>query len=151
MNSIFFAMVLIAFSTAAWHQIYWIPASNAVSPMEILSKGMLDSAGGAVDLAIGLVGAMTLFLGLMKIAEAGGMLTIIARLIRPLMIRLFPEVPPDHPAMGAMILNISANALGLGNAATPFGIQAMQALNSINKYPGVAKDAMVLFLAINTS
>jgi spore maturation protein SpmA/spore maturation protein SpmB len=94
---------------------------------------------------------MTLFLGLVKIAEAGGMLTILARLIRPLMVRLFPEVPPDHPAMGAMILNMSANALGLGNAATPFGIRAMQELDKLNPQPGTATDAMALFLAINTS
>jgi spore maturation protein SpmA/spore maturation protein SpmB len=94
---------------------------------------------------------MTLFLGLVKIAEAGGMLTILARLIRPLMVRLFPDVPPDHPAMGSMILNMSANALGLGNAATPFGIRAMQELDKLNSRPGTATDAMALFLAINTS
>jgi spore maturation protein SpmA len=102
-------------------------------------------------LAIGLVGVMTLFLGLMKVAEAGGMLKILARLIRPLMVRLFPDVPADHPAMGAMILNLSANALGLGNAATPFGIRAMQALDQLNSRKGCATDAMALFLAINTS
>ena len=119
--------------------------------MALLSKAMVDSAGGAVELAIGLVGVMTLFLGLMKVAEAGGMLKIIARLIRPLMVRLFPDVPPDHPAMGAMILNMSANALGLGNAATPFGIRAMQELDKLNPQPGTATNAMALFLAINTS
>jgi spore maturation protein SpmA len=112
---------------------------------------MVDSATGAVELAIGLVGVMTLFLGLVKVAEAGGMLTILARLIRPIMVRLFPEVPPDHPAMGAMILNLSANALGLGNAATPFGIRAMQELDSLNPHKGTATNAMALFLAINTS
>jgi spore maturation protein SpmA len=87
----------------------------------------------------------------MKVAEAGGMLTLIARLIRPLMVRLFPEVPPEHPAMGAMILNLSANALGLGNAATPFGVRAMQELDKLNTHPGTATDPMALFLAINTS
>ena len=119
--------------------------------MEILSKAMITSAGGAVELAIGLVGVMALFLGLMKVAEAGGMLTILARLIRPLMVKLFPDVPADHPAMGAMILNLSANMLGLGNAATPFGIRAMQELDKLNTQPGTATDAMALFLAINTS
>ncbi|MCK7504126.1 MAG: hypothetical protein MZV70_08525 [Desulfobacterales bacterium] len=94
---------------------------------------------------------MTLFLGLMKVAEAGGLLRIIARLIRPLMVRLFPDVPAEHPAMGAMILNLSANVMGLGNAATPFGIRAMQELNRLNPTPGTATDAMALFLAINTS
>lgn len=112
---------------------------------------MVESASGSVELALGLVGVMTLFLGLMKVAEAGGMLTILARLIRPLMVRLFPNVPPDHPAMGSMILNMSANALGLGNAATPFGIRAMQELDKLNSRHGTATDSMVLFLAINTS
>ena len=73
------------------------------------------------------------------------MLRIIARLIRPLMVRLFPDVPAEHPAMGAMILNLSANALGLGNAATPFGIRAMQELDKLNSRPGTATNAMVLF------
>jgi spore maturation protein SpmA/spore maturation protein SpmB len=94
---------------------------------------------------------MALFLGLMKVAEAGGLLLIIARVVRPLMVRLFPEVPAEHPAMGAMILNISANVLGLGNAATPFGIRAMQELDRLNPVQGTASNAMALFLAINTS
>ena len=151
MNGIFFAIVLIAFLFAGWHNITWVPTESQASPMEALSKAMIDSAAGSVELALGLVGVMTLFLGLMKVAEKGGLLTILAKLIRPLMIRLFPNVPPDHPAMGSMILNISANALGLGNAATPFGIKAMQDLNKLNPTPGTATDAMALFLAINTS
>ena len=119
--------------------------------MEVLTLAVVNSAGGAVTLAIGLVGMMALFLGLMKVAEAGGLLAIIARVVRPLMVRLFPEVPADHPAMGAMILNISANVLGLGNAATPFGIRAMQELDKLNADKGTATNAMALFLAINTS
>jgi spore maturation protein SpmA len=148
-NIIFLSFVLLAFVVAAWHQLLW--SGGDVSPMDALSKAMVDSATGSVELAIGLVGVMTLFLGLMKVAEAGGLLAVIARLIRPLMVRLFPSVPADHPAMGAMILNLSANALGLGNAATPFGIRAMQELNRLNPKPGTATDPMVLFLAINTS
>ncbi len=151
MNVVFFAIVLIAFLTAGWHQINWVPLDGQVSPMEVLSKAMVVSASDSVELALGLIGVMTLFLGLMKVAEAGGMLAVLARLIRPLMVRLFPEVPPGHPAMGAMILNMSANALGLGNAATPFGIRAMQELDKLNSRPGTATDPMVLFLAINTS
>jgi spore maturation protein SpmA len=151
MNLIFLSIVLIAFGAAGWHQLAGAPVPGQPSPMEALSKAMVDSAAGAVDLAIGLVGVMTLFLGLMKVAEAGGLLRIIARLIRPLMVRLFPGVPPEHPAMGAMILNLSANVMGLGNAATPFGIRAMQELNTLNPAPGTATDAMALFLAINTS
>jgi spore maturation protein SpmA len=151
MNIIFFAIVAIAFVTAGWHQLRWLPDSIAAAPMEALSAAMVVTASSAVELAIGLVGVMTLFLGLVKVAEAGGLLAILARLIRPLMVRLFPEVPPEHPAMGAMILNMSANALGLGNAATPFGIRAMQELEKLNPRPGTATDPMILFLAINTS
>jgi spore maturation protein SpmA/spore maturation protein SpmB len=119
--------------------------------MQDLAIAMIDAATGSVTLAIGLVGVMALFLGLMKVAEEGGLLLIIARTVRPLMVRLFPEVPFDHPAMGSMILNMAANALGLGNAATPFGIRAMQQLDTLNQTPGTASNAMVLFLAINTS
>lgn len=151
MNIIFLVMVGVAFVFAAWRQLTWIPVEGAAEPMAALSNAMIEAAAGAVDLAIGLVGVMTLFLGLMKVAEAGGMLKILARLIRPLMVRLFPDVPADHPAMGAMILNMSANALGLGNAATPFGIRAMQELDKLNPRRGTATDAMALFLAINTS
>jgi spore maturation protein SpmA/spore maturation protein SpmB len=151
MNFIFFFMVLAAFFSAAWRQLHWIPAPGGVSPMEMLSKAIVDAATGSVELALGLVGVMTLFLGLMKVAESGGLLTIVANLIRPIMVRLFPAVPPEHPAMGSMILNMSANALGLGNAATPFGIRAMQELDKLNPVKGTATDPMVLFLAINTS
>ncbi len=119
--------------------------------MQALANGMVETAGSSVTLAIGLVGVMALFLGLMKVAEEGGILRIIAKTIRPLMVRLFPEVPAHHPAMGAMIMNMSANALGLGNAATPFGIRAIQELDNLNAHKGTASNAMVLFLAINTS
>ncbi len=151
MNIVFLVMVGSAFCFAAVHQWLWTVVEGQPGPMEVLSKAMIESAAGSVDLAIGLVGVMTLFLGLMKVAEAGGMLKILARLIRPLMVRLFPDVPADHPAMGAMILNMSANALGLGNAATPFGIRAMQELDRLNSQSGTATNAMALFLAINTS
>ncbi|MDP2646559.1 MAG: nucleoside recognition domain-containing protein [Desulfobacterales bacterium] len=151
MNIILLIIVGAASLFAAGRQVWWVPEPGRDAPMEALSRAMIESAGGAVELAIGLVGVMTLFLGLMKVAEAGGMLQILARLIRPLMVRLFPDVPPDHPAMGAMILNLSANALGLGNAATPFGIRAMQELENLNPQPGTATNAMALFLAINTS
>lgn len=152
MNIVFFALIALAFGVTAVRQISWVASGpTAVPPMQALAVGMIDAAAGAVTLALGLVGVMALFLGLMKIAEAGGLLTIIARLVRPLMVRLFPDVPAEHPAMGAMIMNMSANALGLGNAATPFGIRAMQELDKLNPHKGVATNAMVLFLAINTS
>lgn len=152
MNAVFFALVFIAFGVTAWRQIGWTATgSDPTAPMQALGIGMVEAAGSAVTLAIGLIGVMALFLGLMKVAEAGGLLAIIARLVRPLMIRAFPDVPASHPAMGAMIMNISANAMGLGNAATPFGIRAMQELDKLNPHKGTATDAMVLFLAINTS
>jgi len=151
MNLVFFIIVLTAFLFAAGRQLLGIVKPDDVQPLEALSEAVVDSAGGAVDLAIGLVGVMTLFLGLMKVAEKGGLLDVISKLLRPVMIRLFPDVPPEHPAMGAMILNMSANALGLGNAATPFGIRAMQELDGLNTQKGTATNAMALFLAINTS
>ena len=152
MNAVFLFIVFVAFLATGWRQLAFVPAPpDAIPPMEALANAMVTTAGDAVTLAIGLIGVMTLFLGLMKVAETGGLLVVIAKTIRPLMVRAFPDVPPDHPAMGAMILNLSANALGLGNAATPFGIRAMQELDRINPHRGVASDAMVLFLAINTS
>lgn len=152
MNGVFYGIVLIAFLATAYRQIGWVPdVPAAVAPMQALGTAMVEAAKGAVNLAMGLIGVMGLFLGLMKVAEAGGLLTIIAKLLRPLMVRLFPNVPADHPAMGAMVMNLSANALGLGNAATPFGIRAMQELDKLNGEKGTATDAMALFLAINTS
>lgn len=151
MNIVFLLIVVIAFGSAAWKQWHFVPTQGVSSPMDALSTGMIASASGAIELAIGLVGVLSLFMGLMKVAEQGGMLVIISRLIRPLMVRLFPQVPANHPAMGAMILNMSANALGLGNAATPFGIRAMQELDKLNPRPGTATNAMAMFLAINTA
>ena len=151
MNAVFLAAVLIAFAVAGYRQIAVPPAAGTPAPMDALGLAMIDAAKGSVTLAIGLVGVMALFLGLMKVAEAGGLLAIIAKTVRPLMVRLFPEVPADHPAMGAMIMNISANVLGLGNAATPFGIRAMQELDKLNPHKGTATNAMAMFLAINTS
>jgi spore maturation protein SpmA len=150
-NAIFFAIVLASFLVAGYRQIAGGPFPAGGAPMEALSAGMIDAATNAVTLAIGLIGVMTLFLGLMKVAEAGGLLVVIARLLRPAMVRLFPDVPAEHPAMGAMIMNIAANVMGLGNAATPFGIRAIQALDTLNPHKGTATNAMALFLAINTS
>jgi spore maturation protein SpmA len=151
MNVVFLVIVLVAVLVTAVRQILWTSAIGMPNPMESLTKAVIDSAGSSVELALGLIGVMALFLGLLKVAEAGGLLQFISRLIRPLMTRLFPDVPPDHPAMGAMVLNLSANVMGLGNAATPFGIRAMQELEKLNTRPGTATNAMALFLAINTS
>ena len=154
MNVVFFALVAFAFFAALLgFAEQWaagdLAAASAVPAA--VGKAALDSAKSSVELAIGLVGSITLFLGLMRVVEEGGGLKLMARVIRPLLVLLFPDVPPDHPAMGAIILNLAANALGLGNAATPFGLKAMKELEGLNQQPGTATDAMVRFLAINTS
>lgn len=123
----------------------------ATGRMEDLTGAIISSARSAVDLAIGLVGVMAFFLGLMRVAENAGLMASLARLVRPVMRRLFPGVPQDSPAISAMILNIAANLMGLGNAATPFGIKAVQELDKLNSRPGTATNAMALFLAINTA
>ena len=116
-----------------------------------ITNAALDYAATAVNIAIGLIGIMALWLGVMKVAEEAGLISLIARWLRPVMKRLFPDVPGDHPAMGSMIMNISANMLGLGNAATPFGLKAMEELDKLNPDKGTATNSMVTFLAINTA
>ncbi len=116
-----------------------------------ITNAVLDYAGTAVNIALGLIGIMALWLGVMKVAEEAGLISLIARWLRPVMKRLFPDVPDDHPAMGSMIMNISANMLGLGNAATPFGLKAMEELDKLNPDKGTATNSMVTFLAINTA
>jgi spore maturation protein SpmA len=145
-NAVFAALILAAFAVAALAQL-----SGTAPGMEALSAALIDSAAQAVPLALGLVGIMALFLGLMKVAEEAGLLAATARLLEPVLTRLFPEVPADHPAMGAMVMNLAANLLGLGNAATPFGIRAMEHLETLNPAKGTASNAQVLFLAINTA
>ncbi len=140
MNSIWFYLIMLSIVAAAW-----------LGDPQKLTDISFKAAKNGVNLAIGLTGAMALWLGLMKIAESGGLMVLISRGIKPIMTRLFPDIPAEHPAMSAMVLNMAANALGLGNAATPLGIKAMTALEKLNSRPGVATDAMCLFLAINTS
>lgn len=139
-NIIWFMMIVLSVVAASW-----------TGSMEAVTAAAFDSAKAAVTLAIGLIGAMALWLGLMKVIEEAGALKLIAKLVRPVMTRLFPNVPHDHPAMSAMVMNIAANMLGLGNAATPMGIKAMTELDKLNRKKGTATDAMCLFLAINTS
>ena len=140
LNGIFVFLIFSSILLAAW-----------TGRMQLLTEAILKEGGKAVDLAIGLVGVMALFLGLMRVAEQAGLLKILARIVAPVMRRLFPEVPPDHPAMSAMILNIGSNMMGLANAATPFGIRAIEELDKLNGRKGTATNAMVLFLAINTA
>jgi len=111
-------------------------------------KEMVDAA---VKICIDYIGLMALWLGIMKIADESGLVRALVSLIRPAMIRLFPRVPSNHPAMGAMLLNIAANMLGLDNAATPIGLKAMKELQTLNAEKDTASDAMIMFMAINTS
>jgi len=119
--------------------------------MEAVQDAAFASAKGAVNLVISMTGFMIFMLGLMEVAKQGGLLRFIARTLAPVLKRLFPDIPPEHPAMGAMVMNMASNVLGLGNAATPFGLKAMEELDRLNRRPGIASDSMVLFLAINTS
>ncbi|MDB6121649.1 MAG: nucleoside recognition [Pedosphaera sp.] len=120
--------------------------------MKEVSDGAFTMAKTAVmDIALPLIGIMALWLGIMRLAEKSGMVQLLARALRPMMVRLFPDVPAEHPAMGSMLMNMAANMLGLSNAATPLGIRAMKDLESLNPRPGTASNAMCTFLAINTS
>ena len=116
-----------------------------------VTNSILDYAETSVKIALGLIGIMALWLGVMKIAEESGLINKLATGLKPITKFLFPEIPSDHPAMGAMIMNISANVLGLGNAATPFGLKAMEELDKLNPEKGTATNAMCTFLAINTA
>ena len=115
-----------------------------------VTQAALDYASTAVTISLGLIGIMALWLGVMKVAEEAGMIRILTRLLTPFTRRLFPDIPADHPAVGAMIMNIAANMLGLSNAATPLGLKAMEELNKLNPKVGTATNAMCTFLAINT-
>ena len=140
LNWIWLGLILVAVVVAA-----------LTGQMEAVNAAAFESAKKAITTVIGLTGFMIFMLGLMRIVSDAGLLRGIARLLAPLLRRLFPDVPPEHPAMGAMVMNMASNMLGLGNAATPFGLKAMIELNKLNRIPGVATDPMVLFLAINTS
>ena len=111
----------------------------------------VEYAAKSVDIAIGLIGIMALWLGIMKIAEEGGLIRMLARVIRPVARFLFPEIPDDHPAIGSMLMNITANWLGLGNAATPLGLKAMSELQELNPSEDTATNSQITFLAINTA
>ncbi len=119
--------------------------------MPAVSNATFSAAGTAVELAIGLVGGMTLFLGLMRVAQDSGLVQLLAKALRPVFRYLFPGVPKDHPALGAIALNFGANILGLGDAATPFGIKAMEDLQSLNEDKETASDAMCMFVTLHSS
>ncbi len=116
-----------------------------------LTAAALEAARTAAGFSLGLVGVLALWLGLMRVAEEAGLVRAIARLLGPLLRRVFPGVAPDDPAMGAIVMNVAANVLGLGNAATPFGIRAMQELEARSPHPGTATDAQAMLVALNTA
>ncbi|HEX9951434.1 MAG TPA: nucleoside recognition domain-containing protein [Rubricoccaceae bacterium] len=116
-----------------------------------ITAAALDMAETAATLALGLIGVLVLFLGLTRIAEDAGIVRALVHVVRPLLRPLFPDVPPDHPALGMIALNLAANVFGLGNAATPFGIKAMEELQTLNPNPDTASDAQVMLLTINTA
>lgn len=118
---------------------------------EIITQSAFQSSQAAVKYSIELIGIMSFWLGIMKIADDAGIVRLFARILRPITRFLFPSIPSDHPALGAIVMNLSANILGLGNAATPFGLKAMENLQSLNKKKDRATDAMCTFLALNTA
>jgi len=140
LNYIWLALVVLAVAIGGWN-----------NRLNEVTAGAFDGAKTAVTIALGLIGVMALWLGVMRLAERAGLVQRIARGLRPIMRRLFPDVPPEHPAMGSMLMNMAANMLGLGNAATPLGLRAMRDLETLNPRPGVASNAMCTFLAINTA
>src|SRR5438046_1099264 len=119
LNYIWFGLMAVALIVAIF-------TGNAAA----LTKASVDSAKTAVEISLGLIGIMTLWLGIMRVAEQAGLITLLSRALRPISRLLFPEIPPDHPAIGSMIMNIAANMLGLSNAATPLGIKAMEELQT---------------------
>ncbi len=118
---------------------------------DAVTKGAVEAASTAVQIAIGLVGIMTLWLGMMRVAEAAGLVSLVGRALRPLLRWLFPDVPATHPAAGAIVLALAANMLGLNNAATPLGIKAMEELQTLNPDKDTASNAMVTLMAVTTA
>jgi len=148
LNIVWIAFFVIAFVIALYKFIFL----NDTEIFKTLVDGMFDSAkSSVVDVAFPLTGAMVFFLGLMSIAEKAGAINWLARILNPFMKRLFPGVPEKHPAMGQMVMNFSANMLGLDNAATPFGLKAMESLQSINPEKEKASNAQIMFLVLHTS
>jgi len=140
MNWIWFGLMAIALVVAALNG----------TPDEV-TKGAVEGAASAVTISIGLVGIMALWLGVMRVAEEAGLVRALSRAIAPVMRWIFPDVPPDHPAMASIVMCLAANAFGLNNAATPLGIKAMEELQELNPTSDTATNAMVTFLAIVTS
>ncbi len=147
LNTIWAGMILIACALALVKAVFFGQADIFV----VLMRALFDSAKTGFEISLGLAGVMSLWLGIMRIAEEGGALAYITRLLSPFLRRLMPEVPARHPAQGAVTMNLAANALGLDNAATPLGLNAMRELQTLNPRPDTATNAMILFLVLNAS
>ena len=147
LNAIWAGMILVACAVALVKAIVTGHGEIFVA----LVHSLFDSAKTGFEISLGLAGVMTLWLGLMRVAQAGGGLALLTRGLAPLFKRLMPEVPPQHPAQGAVVMNMSANVLGLDNAATPLGLAAMRELQTLNPTPDTATNAMILFLVLNAS
>jgi len=147
LNYLWVAFFLIGFAVAFVKLIFFQDAEVFPAVMQ----STFDMARTGFEISIGLTGVMTLWLGLMKIGERGGMVTILARLVGPFFSKLFPEIPRNHPAAGSVIMNFSANILGLDNAATPLGLKAMKELQELNPDKETASNAQIMFLVLNTS
>lgn len=128
-----------------------IAVAAARGSMGDVSAGIMAGSSSSVELFLGLMGIMALWTGVMRVAERSGLVETLSRVIRPVLVPIFPGVPKNHPAMGAVVMNLAANMLGLGNAATPIGINAMKELQKLNPRPSRATNAMCTFLVLNTS
>jgi spore maturation protein SpmA/spore maturation protein SpmB len=146
LNYIWLGLIALAVLMGGYHSVLGLPGN-----ISEVGDGAVSSAKSAVELAFGLIGVMTMWLGLMRLADKAGLVRRLGLVLKPILIWLFPEVPANHPAMGAIVLNVAANILGLNNAATPLGLRAMSELNKLNARPGIATNAMCMLLAINTS
>lgn len=147
LNVIWVGFFLIAFGVG----LFKLVVLGEVDVFSKMIESTFDMAKASFDICLSLAGVLTLWLGVMKVGEKAGAVDLLARLVRPFFRRLFPEVPHDHPVHGAMILNFSANMLGLDNAATPFGLKAMQQLQELNEGRETASNAQIMFLVLNTS
>ena len=147
LNYIWIAFFVIAFVVALIRLIFW----GDTQVFSEIMNSTFSSSKTAFDISLGLTGILSLWLGIMKIGENGGLISAFSRWLSPVLSKLFPEIPKGHPVMGAIFMNISANMLGLDNAATPLGLKAMKELQELNKDKKVASNPMIMFLVINTS
>lgn len=147
LNYIWIAFFFLAFAMAVYRSL----VMGEVAVWSDIMSSSFSSAATAFEISIGLTGVLALWLGLMKIGERAGVVRFFGRMISPLFCRLFPGVPKDHPAMGSVFMNVSANMLGLDNAATPLGLKAVQELQTLNPRKDTATDAMIMFLILNAS